>query len=256
MLWLLTGVTTAVLLVIAWMISEIAPVPTTASPAALSASARASAGVSAGASAGAAIPGVGRSTGTARPRASPKASPGASYPRVTDYSSGLSYRLFGSPWRRGCPSVLQTPMFSWSAGENAVAGNVVIGGGSIQWHGNACSGQLQQQFAYTGPGDLQATAMSLVDALEPAYYAGIRHYLMVQDSSTMQVGGDQAWAVRFTVSYYPDTGQGVTWSSELGAVVVVDRGPDHVPALFYVSVPDKFNTTDVNTLIRSLRVAS
>jgi hypothetical protein len=254
MLWLLTGVTTAVLLVIAWMISEIAPVPTTASPAALEASGPASAG--------AAIPGVGRATGTARPRASPSArpkalpSPGVPYPRVTDYSSGLSFRLFGSPWRHGCPSVLQTPMFSWSAGENAVAGNVLIGGSAIEWHANACSGQLQQQFAYTGPANLEATAKSLVDALEPPYYAGIQHYLTVQDSSPMSVSGDRAWVVRFEVSYYPDPGQGVTWGSELGAVVVVDRGPDRVPAVFYVSVPDKFNTTDVDTLIRSLRVTS
>jgi hypothetical protein len=246
MLWLLTGVTTAVLVVIAWMISEMAPVPTTASPAALSASARAPS------SAGAAIPGVGRATGTARPRASPR----ASRPRIADDISGLSYRMLSRPWRRGCPPLLQTPMFSWSAGENAVAGHVVIGGSVIEWHANACSGQLQQQFAYAGPSGLETTAMSLVGALDPAYYSGVQHSLTVQDSSAMQVSGDPAWVVRFSVGYADGASQGMTWSSELGAVVVVDRGPSRVPAVFYVSVPENLGTSAVGALIRSLWVTT
>ena len=250
MLWLLTGVTTAVLFVIAWMIKEIAPVPTAARTAALSASARASA--PARAPVRPAVPGDARSTAKARPGASP--SPTVSRPRVTDDTSGLSYRLISRPWRRGCPPVLQTPMFNWSAGENAVAGHVIIGGSTIEWHASACSGQLQQQFAYTGPADLETTAMSLVGALDPAYYSGVQHDLTVSGSSPMMVSGDQAWVVRFAVNYLNGVSQGLTWTSELGAVVIVDRGPGYVPALFYVSVPGNVDTTDVDTLIRSLRV--
>jgi hypothetical protein len=250
MLWLLTGVTAAVLLVIAWMVKDIAPVPTAATPAALSASARASAGVSARP----AVPGADTANRRPRPKAPP--SPRASYPRVTDHASGLSYRLFSSPWRSGCPPVLQTPMFSWSAGENAVAGHVIIGGSVIDWHANACSGQLQQQFAYSGPADLETTAMSLVGALDPAYYAGVQHQLTVSGSSPMLVSGNQAWAVRFQVTYPDGASQGLTWASELGAVVVVDRGPDHVPSVFYVSVPGDLNTSDVGTLLGSLQVLS
>jgi hypothetical protein len=161
--------------------------------------------------------------------------------------------MLPGPWRRGCPPVLQTPMFSWSAGENAVAGHVIIGGSVIEWHANACSGELQQQFAYAGPSDLQATALSLVGALDPAYYSGVQHSLTVQDSSAMQVSGDQAWEVRFAVSYSGGASQGVTWTSELGAVVVVDRGPSRVPAVFYVSVPGNLGTSDVGALVSSLR---
>jgi hypothetical protein len=250
MLWLLAGATTAVLLVIAWMIKEIAPVPTVARTAALSASASASARASADGSARA-IPRDVRPKGTARPRASPS----PRHTRLTDDASGLSYWMLPGPWRRGCPQVLQTPMFSWSAGENAVAGHVILGGSAIEWHANACSGQLQQQFAYAGPADLQATALSLVGALDPAYYSGVQHSLTVQDSSPMQVSGDQAWEVRFAVSYPDGASQGVTWTSELGAVVVVDRGASHVPAVFYVSVPGNLDTSDVGALVRSLRAA-
>src|ERR1700758_1139425 len=48
--------------------------------------------------------------------------------RVPDASSGLSYRLLGSPWLHGCPSDLNNSQFDWTAGENTVAGNVSMGG--------------------------------------------------------------------------------------------------------------------------------
>ncbi len=134
MLWLLTAVTTAALLLIAGFVKEISKVPTVAQPAALTATAH----------------------DTRHATASP--SPSASA-QVRDASSGLSYRLLSSPWQRGCPGVLDTPMFSWTAGEHAVAGRVSIGGAMIDWHGNACSGQLRQQFAYSGPADLEPVTM-------------------------------------------------------------------------------------------------
>jgi hypothetical protein len=244
MLWLLTMVTTVVLVFIGLMIKEMAKLPTPARTAALSTSTH----PSPHASFGAALPRQARSP-------HPKPAPTV-YPRLTDSASGLSYRRFSSPWHSGCPSILNTPMFSWSAGENAVAGQVTIGGSTIDWHANACSGQLQQQFAYSGPSDLETTATSLVGALDPAYYAGVQHNLMFTDSSPMTVSGNQAWAVRFEVTYINGASQGLTWTTESGAVVVVDRGPNHVPAVFYVSVPGNLNTSDVDTLLSSLQVTS
>jgi hypothetical protein len=240
MLWLLTVVTTMALVVIGVFIRDIARVPTVATPAALTKPVPAASNAS--------------PRHSASPR--PKASPSASQPQVTDTSSGLSYRLLASPWRSGCPATLNTPVFSWSAGENAVAGQVVIGGSAIDWHGNACSGLLQPQFAYSGPADLEPTAMSLADALDPAYYSGVRHDRIVQDSTAMQVSGHQAWLVTFDMTYpADDASQGVTWSSELGAVVVVDRGAEQVPAVFYVSVPSSLGTGHVSLLIGSLRLS-
>src|SRR6185369_5298559 len=162
MLWLLTGATTAVLVVIAAFIMHISKVPTTVRPAALSASART-------------VSHPKTSATAHRAKPSPHNRHAVTYPQVTDTASGLSYRMLGAPWRSSCPSDLNSSAFDWTAGENTVAGHVSIGGSVIDWHGLACSGQLQQQFPYGGPADLQQTAMSLISALDPAYYAGVQH---------------------------------------------------------------------------------
>jgi hypothetical protein len=242
MLWLLTVVTTAVLVVLAMFVRDISRVPTVAQPDALSASART----------------LGRGTapgGTHRVSSRHSYPAAVSYPHVTDTASGLSYQRLPSPWRQGCPPDLNTPMFNWSAGENAVAGQVSIGGSVIDWHGLACSGLLQQQFAYAGPADLEPTAVSLVGALDPAYYGGVQHSRTIEDSSAMQVSGHQAWIVKFLMTYPDGAGQGLTWSSELGAVVVVDLGANPSPAVFYVSVPANLDTGNVTTLLDSLRLS-
>jgi hypothetical protein len=242
MLWLLTVVTTVVLLVIFMLVKDMAKTPTVATPAALSSSTRTARGASASA--------------TAR-RVSPRAKPTspAPGPRVTDSSSGLSYQLLASPWRPGCPAALNMPTLSWSAGENAVAGQVAIGGSSFDWHGNACSGQLQQQFPYSGPADLEPTVTNLVGVLDPAYYNLLAHSSTVEDSSAMQVSGHQAWVVKFLIGYPDATAEGLSWTSELGAVVVVDRGPGQAPAVFYVSVPANLGVSSVDTLIGSLTLS-
>jgi hypothetical protein len=238
MMWLLAGVTTLVLAVIALMIKDISKVPAVARPAALSASVR----------------GTRQATRppTARPKPSPLARPGA--PEVTDSSAGLSYRLLSPPWRRGCPSTLDTPEFSWTAGESAVAGQVLIDGTATAWYGNACSGRLAPEFGYSGPADLQPAADSLADALGAAYYSGLRHYRALKSSSAMLVSGHRAWVVTFLMTYPDATSLGLPWSSEAGAVVVVDRGPGSAPAVFYLSVPSNLGTSAVGTLIGSLEL--
>jgi hypothetical protein len=241
MLWLLTVATTAALVVIAVFIMRISKIQT-ARPAALAASART---VSHGNTPGK----------THQGRSQRHHPPAVTYPRVTDASSGLSYRLFGSPWRRGCPSSLNTSQFDWTAGENTVAGHVSIGGSTIAWHGLACSGQLQQAFPYGGPADLEPTAISLVGALDSAYYSGVQHSRSTVKSSAFRVGGHQAWMVEFAMNYPNGASQGLTWSSELGAVAVVDRGAGQFPAVFYVSVPASLGTLKVATFLLSLQVS-
>ena len=242
MLWVLTGATTAVLVVIALFIMHISRVPTKVRPAALSTSARTVSHPTASAAANRAKPaGHDRHVVT--------------YPQVADASSGLSYRMLGAPWRHSCPSDLNTSAFDWTAGENTVAGHVSMGGSVIDWHGLACSGQLQQQFAYGGPADLESTATSLVSALDPAYYAGVQHSRATEASSALRVSGRQAWKVEFLMSYPDGASQGLTWTTELGAVVVVDRGAGQFPAVFYVSVPASLGLQNVAMFLGSLRVS-
>jgi hypothetical protein len=243
MLWLLACATSVALLVIYLFVEDISgTTPTVVIPAALSSPARH----------------LSSSSGPHRvaPKRKVSPTPAATGPRVTDASSGLSYQLLSSPWRPGCPATLHTPVFSWSAGENAVAGQVVIDGSTIDWHGDACSGQLQQQFQYSGTVDLEPTAMSLVGALDPAYYTGLVHSRTIETSSAMQVSGHPAWMVKFLMNYTAAASEGLHWSSELGAVVVVDRGTGDAPAVFYASVPANLGTANVTALISSLRLSS
>jgi hypothetical protein len=242
MLWLLTVVTVVALLGIGQFIRDIAKVPTAAAPAALSRSARGAGSASA-------------SAVSHRLSPKPKADSPPSGPQLTDTSSGLSYAELASPWRAGCPAVLKTPMFSWNAGENAVAGQVTINGSAFDWHGNACSGVLQQQVRYSGAADLETTAMNLVGALDPLYYDPLVHSRAVQDSSAMRVSGHQAWVVKFLISYPDAVGENLGWSSELGALVVVDRGAASAPAVFYVSVPGNLGIQNVTLLLGSLRLS-
>ncbi len=250
MMWVLTSMTTLVLVVIVVMIKDIGKVPAVATPAALS------------------VREPAKAAGSPRPqRVAPSPSRSASRTvsasrarstrrrQVTDSSSGLSYRLLSSPWRRGCPHALDTPMFSWSAGESAIAGPAFVPGSAADWYGNACSGVLQQQFQYSSAADLEPIAMSLADALDLAYYSGLPHYLTVVDSSGMQVSGHQAWVVTFLMSYPAASSEGLAWTSEAGAVVLVDRGAGQAPALFYVSVPSNLGTSAVGILLRSLRLS-
>jgi hypothetical protein len=233
MLWLLTVVTTGVLAAIGLFIVHISKLPTVARPTALALQ-------------------HGTTPGT-HARAHQSA---VAYPQVTDVTSDLSYRLLASPWRAGCPSDLITPMFNWSAGENTVAGHVTIGGSVIDWHGVACSGRLQPQFSYAGPADLEPTAMGLLGAMDRAYYAGVPHTRTIEMNTATLISGHQAWMVEFNMDYPDGASQGLTWSSELGAVVVVDRGATQAPAVFYVSVPANLGTLNVAALVLSLRLSS
>lgn len=251
-MWVFAGLTALVLAVIAVGINDLSKPPTIATPAALSAPVR----PTQHARHSAAL----RRTSFASPKPMPKPKPSASTSRktsgrirkVTDADSGLSYRLLSSPWRRGCLATLNTPMFSWSAGERAVA-EIAYG---VDWYGDACSGLLQQQFQYAGPADLQPVAMGVADAVDLAYYSAVQHYRTVEGSFAIRVSGHQAWEVTFQMGYPDAVGQGLTFSNEAGAVVVVDRGVGQVPAVFYASVPSNLGTSAVKSLVHSLRLAT
>jgi hypothetical protein len=234
----MTALTVFALLVIAGFVKEISKVPTVARPAALTATAHTTR----------------HTTASRSPRPKPSRSAAAPIQEIFDASSGLSYSLMSAPWRKGCPSILNTPVFTWTAGEHAVAGQADIGGTMINWHGNACSGQLGQQFAYSSPADLEPVTMGVADAVDPAYYSGLQHYRTIETNSAMQVSGHQAWMVTFLMTY-PDAGrEDLAWTSEAGAVVVVDRGAGRAPAVFYVSVPNDLGNGTVDTLVDSLRL--
>jgi hypothetical protein len=172
---------------------------------------------------------------------------------VADAASGLSYATLASPWTAGCPATMNNGVFTWTAGENAVAGTIASAGGA-PWYGSACSGLLGQQYAYAGVADLPQTAMNLVTAFDPTYYNTLPHVRSTEQNNPLQVSGHAAWIVEFQLTYPTAASLGLAWQSQLGAVVVVDRGTGQPPAVLYVTVPDNLGPANVGVILASLQL--
>jgi hypothetical protein len=174
---------------------------------------------------------------------------------VADTASGLSYALLAAPWQPGCPGSLNSAVFAWSAGENAVAGTVPSAGGS-PWYASACSGLLPQQYAYTSTADLPQTAMNLVSAFDTAYFASLPHVRATEENSPLQLSGHPGWLVEFQMTYQNAAAQGLAWQTQMGAVEVVDRGAGQPPAVLYVTVPNNLGTANIGVILASMQLAA
>ena len=58
------------------------------------------------------------------------------------------------------------------------------------------------------------------------------------------------------MTYPTAAGQGLAWQTQLGAVVVVDRGAGQPPAVMYVTVPDNLGTVNVGVILASMQLAA
>lgn len=168
---------------------------------------------------------------------------------ISDGATGLTLKLLSSPWRNGCP--MRDYPVSWTTGEGAMAGQVPTRGGrgrsrpGLNWYANACVGLLPGSLR---SGDLSKEAANAANAIDTD--KALSHKRTVTGSGALQIGGHRAWKVTFDVRY---PGQHLAWSSESGAVVVIDRGAGQAPAVFYVSVPSNLGATSVGDLVDSLR---
>jgi hypothetical protein len=170
---------------------------------------------------------------------------------LSDGQSGLSYSQLAPPWQAGCPSDLDTA-FSWTAGEAAVAGQ--INGGQTTWYGEACSGPLPAQYNYTGASDLENTATNVASTLDNAYYTALSNTSAPVLSQPVSVSGHPGWEIEYQVNYTNAAAQGATWTTEEGAVEVVDTGTGNTPVVFFASVPNTLGANTVNSLVSSLQL--
>ena len=170
---------------------------------------------------------------------------------LSDGQSGLSYSQLATPWQAGCPSDLASA-FSWTAGEAAVAGQ--INGGQTTWYGEACSGPLPAQYNYTGASDLENTATNVASTLGNAYYTALAHTSSPVLSQPVSVSGHPGWEIEYQLTYTNAAAQGATWTTEEGAVEVVDTGAGNTPVVFFASVPNTLGATTVNSLVSSLQL--
>ena len=190
---------------------------------------------------------------TATASASPTATVSGSL--LSDGQSGLSYAQLAAPWQgAGCPSSLNNGAFTWTDGEYAIAGQV--NNGSTTWYGEACSGPLPQQYGYTGTAQLQTIAENLAGTFSDVYYNALQHNTTPEQNQAIQVDGHSGWEVSYDVSYTNAAAQSVTWSDEQAAVVVVDTGTGGPPAVFFTSIPQTLNESNIGTLIASLQLIS
>src|SRR5579875_4205106 len=195
-------------------------------------------------------------TSTPPPSPTPSATPSATAPGsvLTDGQSGLSYTQLAAPWQPNCPGGLNGGGFTWTAGESAVAGQA--GGGQTTWYGVACSGPLPQQYGYTGVADLENVTANIVNTLNGGYYSAFQHSFQQQVSQPVQVSGHAGWEIKFLITYTDPQGQGLSWSDELGAVVVTDLGSGVAPAVFYTSITGNLGENNVESLVSSLQVSA
>jgi Protein of unknown function (DUF2510) len=213
------------------------------------------------ASAADSIPATPTATPSATTSASPTVSPSPTASAslagsvLSDDQSGLSYTALSAPWSGpGCPAALNNGTFTWTAGEDAVAGPV--NGGQTTWYGEACSGPLPLQYGYNGVGALGSTAQSLATAFENSYYNTLAHNPATpQVSQPIQVSGHAAWEVTYQISYTNAASQGASWTDEQAAVVVVDTGAGNTPAVFFTSIPGNLDESNVASLVSSLQLS-
>jgi len=187
------------------------------------------------------------------PSPTPSATATGTSSTLTDGQTGLSYAQLASPWQPTCPGGLNSQGFSWTAGESAVAGQV--NSGQTTWYGAACSAPLPQQYGYTGVADLANVTTTLANQFNGSYYQALSHNYQPELSQPVQVSGHAGWEVKFLITYTNASGQGLSWSDEMGAVVVADSGTGAAPAVFYVSIPGNLGETNVDTLVSSLQLS-
>ena len=190
---------------------------------------------------------------SAAPSPSPSATATGSSSTLTDGQTGLSYAQLAAPWGPTCPGGLNSQGFSWTAGESAVAGQV--NQGQTTWYGAACSAPLPEQYGYNGVADLANVTTTLANQFNGSYYQALSHNYQQELSQPVQVSGHAGWEVKFLVTYTNTSGQGLSWSDEMGAVVVADSGTGAAPAVFYVSVPGNLGESNVDTLVSSLQLS-
>jgi hypothetical protein len=189
---------------------------------------------------------------SAAPSPSPSATATGTSSTLSDGQTGLSYAQLAAPWGPACPGGLNSQGFSWTAGESAVAGQV---NGQTPWYGAACSAPLPQQYGYNGVADLANVTTTLANQFNGSYYQALSHNYQQELSQPVQVSGHAGWEVKFLISYTNASGQGLSWSDEMGAVVVADSGTGAAPAVFYVSVPGNLGESNVDTLVSSLQLS-
>ena len=97
--------------------------------------------------------------------------------------------------------------------------------------------------------------MNLVSAFDAAYFASLPHVRATVENNPLQVSGHAGWIVEFQMTYQNAAAQGLAWQTQMGAVVVVDRGAGQPPAVLYMTVPNNLGTANIGVILASMQLA-
>ncbi|WP_371783783.1 DUF2510 domain-containing protein [Streptosporangium subroseum] len=174
--------------------------------------------------------------------------------RVQDPETGLSYAFPGSPWQVPT-SVAPDPLgLTWNTAAAAISHGDFDGEGH-NWLGNIFTGGLPKGLPYGGVDSMQATAATLLKAVEPVYYSPEHLRKTVQDKA-IKVSGKDAWLLMVDLDFSKESeANGWKWKKERAAFVIVDRGASAPPALVYLSVPDNLDMSVANRVVESLKLS-
>lgn len=185
--------------------------------------------------------------------ASPTPDPNAKAPvtgTITDKKAGLKYARLGGNWREAASF---TERFGFSSGQTALVQDDYDGNGD--YVASVYAGTLPSPISYSDTDDLESAARGLFALIEPSSYP-LDHVKREVESRSTKIDGEDAWIVKYELTFPGAAARGWNFTSEDIAVILVDRGGDKQPGFLYVSIPDSHKTpADFDQLINSLKKA-
>lgn len=171
--------------------------------------------------------------------------------KITDQEAGLRYAKFGGKWaqlQRGS----EIGMESWTAGQYQVAQPDYQG--DSDYYATIVSAPLPETMKYDGPDQLEAATTYIADWVEQHYYPP-EHTRNDTQSESVTVDGNRAWKVSYTLEFPEAEQNGWDFRSETVILMVIDRGSDARPAVFFATLPDNLPLQpDLQAVVESLEV--
>ncbi|MBB5136543.1 hypothetical protein HNP84_006290 [Thermocatellispora tengchongensis] len=173
--------------------------------------------------------------------------------RITDPVTHLSYEV-PEGWEVPASSLNSNPNEQqWTSGVMALSHEKFDG--QSDWVGNVYTGELHELFPYSGPESLRGTATTIFHYYNKRFYEPEHEQKILRDEA-IKIGDQDAWVLEFELDFTKESEKkGYKWKKERGAIVLMDRPGGLRPALMYISVPDNLDTSNVERVLKSLKVS-
>lgn len=176
--------------------------------------------------------------------------------RIDDPISGLSYHFPGAPWQVPDADMVSSgdPLGQrWTSGYQAISQRNFEPG--RDWAGTVLAGPLAAGAPYDGPASARNILATFLVNTESVFYEPPHERRILEDKA-ITVDGRPGWLLKFEMDFTEQSRiHGWKWRTEVGALVLVDRGRADPPALLFATVPDNLDVRVVDEVVRSLKVS-